>query len=1046
MSERFFTSDLNSFRFVTLPPPRQDSEHGGKRSRNLPSPPQVKSMLTHAAKNAPAQQPPPQENEQPDPELVKKAAAEFLRELTEGWKKESQGAEQAQGKALPEQKPQPDRPDDETLRKIAKEFGELLQKEWEKRNADQKQQQPKSLVGWRNGLPIVAQKNFLGAIQTKAGFTGIRESNGVKRRYENGVQVPMNQEGPAQQQTAKQPDQPASKVAKITAMAAKIPGKVAGKAKTFISNLYTKLEGRYGKAVAIAAVGLAIAGLPLPVPGSSVIMMAPVVAAAELYRQVSGGGKAEIPAGAVESTDPKTAGRKIIDAAKGMAKLSAEVAVKARDAVKSAFSAIETKYGQAAANLALGIHCAHEILHPIEQIAHHVPALSPTSGGMGAPVMAACELWEMIHHKLGGHKEKPVFAPPPEGESLTQPPDGIEPYAPDVVAIDPKTGVAKHALVGVPAMESPPPPKEIPRLPNLTKKERKAETTFANDYLDHPDEMVNEYLQLLKLGPKNGGIGDAPNIFGTDDAKVLSRHYRGEGGTPEEKLAAKGIYNAAVHQTANAIAKRAFTKYLDSLPEDKKSVLVTSGGVASGKGYSLANVPETKALVGSVGAVWDAAGEQNATENPWVLEECRKRGIKAIFAYVHADPKNTWENPQRGVVERAGKIGRMVSAKNFADSYALGAENFKGFHDKNRDADDVEFVFIDGSGKDGPKRADAMPDAALKVDRDKLYAESTKVLEDRKGAVKDYVYRGGSIGSRIWGVPKDETGHGHKSMGAWRTKGSYFAECERDETGHCLPSGQAGNEGDAENKPDKKETDESRPLPTPPNVPPRQESQPAEDQHPNEYNPDASPFGDDVDADDRKEIVTGELETIGGKLAEGFQMAADIFGDAIIDNAFRTSDATDEQKIAAVTKAAETTKEAYAEAAGTQASNALVLLDGKYGVDSEDFDELQQKLTGYLTFGVNKAVDNFVKTFKKFTALEAIGEDDRTAQQARNYNSFWEQLEEAGAELESFVEDAVDTLKSTALEDWLPDFEDALSEDDETEGGEKALRAGFFRV
>jgi len=53
-----------------------------------------------------------QQEGQHDPETVKKAAAEFLRELTEGWKKEN--PEQAQEKALPDQPNKPqgnDRPD-----------------------------------------------------------------------------------------------------------------------------------------------------------------------------------------------------------------------------------------------------------------------------------------------------------------------------------------------------------------------------------------------------------------------------------------------------------------------------------------------------------------------------------------------------------------------------------------------------------------------------------------------------------------------------------------------------------------------------------------------------------------------------------------------------------------------------------------------------------------------------------------------------------------------------------------------------------------------
>lgn len=343
------------------------------------------------------------------------------------------------------------------------------------------------------------------------------------------------------------------------------------------------------------------------------------------------------------------------------------------------------------------------------------------------------------------------YAEAPEGESLTEPPCCL--HDADPAEVDEATGVGKAARVGVPGMEAPPPPKEIPRLRNLTEKERAAETRFADAFLADPDGMADFYREQLKAGK----VGDAPNVFNTDDAKLLSPDYNPDGEDAAVKDA-RGTYNLAVHQTANAVAKRAFLRHLDEvvagLPEDQKVVLVTSGGVASGKGYALKNAPGTSDLATKVGAIWDAAGEQNATENPWVLEECRKRGIKTIFAYVHADPASTWENPARGVVERAGKIGRMVDAQAFADSYAYGAKNFKAFMDANKDGDGVQFFCINNAAEGGPRVEEGVPEAALAVDADELYARASAVLDERKDKLKPAVYRGGSVGRRVWGKPR----------------------------------------------------------------------------------------------------------------------------------------------------------------------------------------------------------------------------------------------------------------------------------------------------
>ena len=168
----------------------------------------------------------------------------------------------------------------------------------------------------------------------------------------------------------------------------------------------------------------------------------------------------------------------------------------------------------------------------------------------------------------------------------------------------------------------------------------------------------------------------------------------------------------------------------------------------SGKGYALGRVDETKALAQQVGAIWDSAGEQNGTEAPWVLEEAKKRGLKSVFVFVDSDPKETWANPKRGVIERAKKTGRMVDARVFADSYAIGARNFQAMSDKHKGDKDAEF-FVLSSREGAPQRVPAVPEAALKSDEDDIYQQSLEAIH----AIKDLppaIKRGGTISQRIW--------------------------------------------------------------------------------------------------------------------------------------------------------------------------------------------------------------------------------------------------------------------------------------------------------
>jgi len=320
--------------------------------------------------------------------------------------------------------------------------------------------------------------------------------------------------------------------------------------------------------------------------------------------------------------------------------------------------------------------------------------------------------------------------------------EGTE-YKPNVNEVDSESGVTKASRVGVPSMELPPPPK-VGRLPNLTKHERQVESDFAKAYEDDPDGVAGQFLDIVRKGTTPG---TAPT-FGTDDAKVLSESWSHPELTLGQRSENRATLNLALHQTANAITKRAFVQHLDSLSKGDE-IMVTVGGCGAGKGYALGNVPEAGEVKSRSKAIWDSAGDQNATENPWIQEEAEKRGLKVNYVFVHADPYTQWAHPERGVVKRAQnpEDGRMVDAHVFADSYAIGAKNFQAFHDKHKNNINAQFTFLENGNP--PKKLSAIPKAAF-VDAKNLREYSLNVIDD-KPDLPPHIKRGATIGRRVWG-------------------------------------------------------------------------------------------------------------------------------------------------------------------------------------------------------------------------------------------------------------------------------------------------------
>lgn len=318
-------------------------------------------------------------------------------------------------------------------------------------------------------------------------------------------------------------------------------------------------------------------------------------------------------------------------------------------------------------------------------------------------------------------------------------------FDPHVDADPNRDGVTDAARVGVPAFEVPPPPKKITRIPGLTGVAKKAEDSFVTAFEKDPERLTDDAIVLF-TAHANGKAA----TFETDACKKLSMYWHSAALEQDIETRAKNraTLNTALHQTANAICKRAFVKHLDTLPEGSE-ILVTVGGCGAGKGYALKNVPQALEMKERAAVVWDSAGDQNATENPWILQEARKRKLKVNYVFVAADPKVQWADPGRGVVKRAQdpNDGRMVDAMVFADSYAIGAKNHHAFAQKHQHDPDVKCVYLQNGAQ--PKLLSEMPKEMLEVDRRELAKFAVDYVNSNPD-IPDHIREGALGGQRIW--------------------------------------------------------------------------------------------------------------------------------------------------------------------------------------------------------------------------------------------------------------------------------------------------------
>ena len=192
-------------------------------------------------------------------------------------------------------------------------------------------------------------------------------------------------------------------------------------------------------------------------------------------------------------------------------------------------------------------------------------------------------------------------------------------------------------------------------------------------------------------------VKDAQPLSDSDQKKADKiRQYRSEN-------------NSVLHQTTNAIAKKSFENYMEN--NKGKTIVVTLGGCASGKGFGLENPSKVEgktsdgktfsSIMKKAGVIWDSAGDQGGDELNWIANVAKKSGSDVIFVYTVASPQAAAKN----AVGRVQAQGRIVASQTFNESYTKTDKNYKAFQKANKNNKRYTFVTVDnpGMGNGSPK-------------------------------------------------------------------------------------------------------------------------------------------------------------------------------------------------------------------------------------------------------------------------------------------------------------------------------------------------------
>ena len=315
-------------------------------------------------------------------------------------------------------------------------------------------------------------------------------------------------------------------------------------------------------------------------------------------------------------------------------------------------------------------------------------------------------------------------------------------------------GMTKAAIVGVAGNEI---PDKVPRLDGLDENQQAIEGQFAELWEDR--NKRERAIAILREKFRNS---DGSMTIETDAVKELDSRWgskerikelqdkRKNGTISDTEYKELRSYlefqqrnNTVLHQTANVLAKETLRREIESRKANGEEVnlMVTSGGCAVGKGFglepngrkairdntsdkSLVSDYERRTTPNKNMIIWDSAGDQNATELPWVASQ---NVDHVTFVHTVGNGAKNASNAKSGLVQRAVDKGRMVDANVYSQSYWIGNYNFQVFYDNNSSNPKFSFFKVENPGKgNGPTK---LVDPSSTSDFDKSYLSANQAIQ-----------------------------------------------------------------------------------------------------------------------------------------------------------------------------------------------------------------------------------------------------------------------------------------------------------------------------
>jgi hypothetical protein len=219
--------------------------------------------------------------------------------------------------------------------------------------------------------------------------------------------------------------------------------------------------------------------------------------------------------------------------------------------------------------------------------------------------------------------------------------------------------------------------------PSLNPHEKQIEQNASRMLMQDPHGAIQAYRQA---NTKNG-----TTIYNVTQAKDLLPGYQ----TPQERTE----NGNALHEPASALADAAYEQHAAEPTQPGKAgdVVILAGGRAAGKTTTLGD--DLGPLYDSE-IVWDTHLRDSGEVDKKIKTAFDNgRNVQAIW--VDREPMDAYN----GMVERAGRSGRVLPISNFVDTHIDGPQNFLALAKKYANDDRINFGVIDnsrGRGNAGP--------------------------------------------------------------------------------------------------------------------------------------------------------------------------------------------------------------------------------------------------------------------------------------------------------------------------------------------------------